>query len=71
LRAEFGRCVASLIHTVGDVDLAEDAVQEAFEVAVARWPGEGGPPTRVRGSRRPPATARSIGCGASRGDASS
>jgi RNA polymerase sigma-70 factor (ECF subfamily) len=43
-RAEFGRSVAALIHAFGDIDLAEDAVQEAFEVALARWPSEGVPP---------------------------
>ncbi|HLK46201.1 MAG TPA: RNA polymerase sigma factor [Acidimicrobiales bacterium] len=43
-RREYGRCVATLIRVLGDIDLAEDAVQEAFAVAVARWPSEGAPP---------------------------
>jgi RNA polymerase sigma-70 factor, ECF subfamily len=43
-REEFGRSVAALIRVVGDVDLAEDAVQEAFAVALHRWPADGLPP---------------------------
>jgi RNA polymerase sigma-70 factor (ECF subfamily) len=41
---EFGRCVASLVRVFGDIDVAEDAVQEAFAVALRRWPGDGLPP---------------------------
>jgi RNA polymerase sigma-70 factor (ECF subfamily) len=36
--------VASLIRVFGDIDVAEDAVQEAFAVALRKWPGEGVPP---------------------------
>jgi RNA polymerase sigma-70 factor (ECF subfamily) len=36
--------VAALIRVFGDIDLAEDAVQEAFAVALRKWPGEGLPP---------------------------
>jgi RNA polymerase sigma-70 factor (ECF subfamily) len=43
-RREYGRCVASLIRFLGDIDAAEEAVQDAFAVAVARWPSEGLPP---------------------------
>ena len=43
-RKEYGRCVASLIRIFGDIDVAEDAVQEAFAIALRRWPGEGLPP---------------------------
>lgn len=43
-RREYGRCVATLIRFLGDIDVAEEAVQEAFTVAVARWPAEGQPP---------------------------
>ncbi|MEU6077614.1 RNA polymerase sigma factor [Micromonospora sp. NPDC047074] len=44
-RAEYGRAVAVLVRLLGDVDLAEEAVQEAFTVAVARWPETGPPPS--------------------------
>jgi RNA polymerase sigma-70 factor, ECF subfamily len=43
-RREYGRCVATLIRYLGDIDAAEEAVQDAFTVAVARWPSEGLPP---------------------------
>jgi RNA polymerase sigma-70 factor (ECF subfamily) len=43
-REEYGRCVATLIRVFGDIDVAEDAVQEAFAVALRKWPGEGLPP---------------------------
>jgi len=43
-RREYGRCVATLIRFLGDIDAAEEAVQEAFTVAAARWPSEGEPP---------------------------
>ncbi len=42
-RAEFGRAVSVLYRYLGDMDRAEDAVQEAFAVAVARWPVDGVP----------------------------
>ena len=38
-RDETGRALATLIRLVGDFDLAEDALQEAFAVALERWPG--------------------------------
>jgi RNA polymerase sigma-70 factor (ECF subfamily) len=44
-RAESGRAVASLIRVLGDIDLAEEAVQDAFLVAVERWPETGIPPS--------------------------
>lgn len=44
-RAESGRAVASLVRVFGDIDTAEDAVQEAFEVALRRWPDAGLPPS--------------------------
>jgi len=44
-RAEYGRAVAVLIGALGDIDLAEDAVADAFATAVARWPSEGTPPS--------------------------
>ena len=36
-RREVGRCTATLIRVLGDVDLAEDAVAEAFVIASERW----------------------------------
>ena len=43
-RSEYGRAVAVLARVFGDIDIAEEAVQEAFVTAVARWPGRGTPP---------------------------
>ena len=43
-RREFGRAVATLVRLFGDIDLAEEAVQEAFTVAVQKWPATGVPP---------------------------
>jgi RNA polymerase sigma-70 factor (ECF subfamily) len=43
-RVEFGRAVATLVRLFGDIDLAEEAVQQAFLVAVQRWPAAGVPP---------------------------
>jgi predicted RNA polymerase sigma factor len=43
-REESGRSLAALIRAVGDIDVAEDAVQEAFAVALGTWPCDGVPP---------------------------
>ena len=43
-RRESGRCTATLIRILGDVDVAEDAVAEAFAIAAERWPVDGTPP---------------------------
>ena len=43
-REESGRSVAALIGVFGDIDVAEDAVQEAFALALRRWPRDGLPP---------------------------
>jgi RNA polymerase sigma-70 factor (ECF subfamily) len=43
-REAHGRAVATLIRLFGDITLAEDAVQDAFAAASARWPREGIPP---------------------------
>jgi len=43
-REESGRAVASLVRRFGDIDIAEEAVQEAFVVATQRWPSSGTPP---------------------------
>ncbi|MGZ4700268.1 MAG: sigma factor, partial [Ilumatobacteraceae bacterium] len=44
-RAESARAVASLVRSFGDIDIAEEAVQEAFAIAVQRWPETGLPPS--------------------------
>lgn len=43
-RTVSGQAVATLIRWCGDISVAEDAVQDAFEVAMRRWPLEGVPP---------------------------
>jgi RNA polymerase sigma-70 factor (ECF subfamily) len=43
-REESGRSVAALIRAFGDIDAAEDAVQDAFAVALRKWPRDGLPP---------------------------
>jgi RNA polymerase sigma-70 factor (ECF subfamily) len=44
-REEYGRAVAVLVRAFGDIDLAEEAVQDAFAVAVERWSSTGTPPS--------------------------
>ncbi|HEX6233743.1 MAG TPA: sigma-70 family RNA polymerase sigma factor, partial [Jiangellaceae bacterium] len=44
-RDEYGRSVAVLIRHFGDIDMAEEAVQDAFAEAVRRWPESGLPPS--------------------------
>jgi len=44
-RDEYGRAVAVLVRAFGDIDLAEEAVQDAFAAAVQRWPSAGLPPS--------------------------
>jgi RNA polymerase sigma-70 factor (ECF subfamily) len=46
-RDEAGRALATLIRLVGDFDLAEDALQDAFAVALQRWPAAA-PPSNPR-----------------------
>jgi RNA polymerase sigma-70 factor (ECF subfamily) len=43
-RREFGRAVATLVRLLGDIELAEEAVQDAFVVALEKWPVAGVPP---------------------------
>jgi RNA polymerase sigma-70 factor (ECF subfamily) len=43
-RESAGRAIATLIRVFGDIDIAEEAVQEAFAVAAERWPASGVPP---------------------------
>ena len=42
-RQEYGRAVAVLVRVFGDIDMAEEAVQDAFTVAAQRWPAQGLP----------------------------
>src|SRR5512142_3331748 len=42
-RAESRRVLATLIRLLGDFDLAEEALQEAFAAAVEQWPRDGVP----------------------------
>lgn len=51
-REESGRSVAALIRVFGDIDVAEDAVQDAFAVALRKWTGDGLPPNPGQGSRK-------------------
>ncbi|MFG2095589.1 RNA polymerase sigma factor [Streptomyces sp. NPDC048612] len=44
-REEYGRAVAVLVRVFGDLDVAEEAVQEAFTTAAERWPSAGLPPS--------------------------
>lgn len=43
-RTEFGAAVATLVRLCGDIDVAEEAVQEAFIVAMEKWTADGVPP---------------------------
>ncbi len=44
-KEESGRAVATLVRRFGDIDVAEEAVQEAFVEAIRRWPEQGVPPS--------------------------
>jgi RNA polymerase sigma-70 factor, ECF subfamily len=44
-REEYGRAVAVLVRVFGDIDVAEEAVQDAFTAAVQHWPASGPPPS--------------------------
>ncbi len=77
-RAEYGRAVSVLVRFLGDIDLAEEAVQDAFATALRDWPRTGVPPnpagwiiTTARNARSTvcagsppgtPATPRPRGC---------
>ena len=66
-RQESGRAVASLVRLFGDIDIAEEAVQEAFvDRAASSGPRPACRRTRPAGSSRPPATGPSTGCVARR-----
>jgi RNA polymerase sigma-70 factor (ECF subfamily) len=42
-RDQWGRVLATLVGVLGDIELAEDAAQEAFALAAERWPRDGQP----------------------------
>ncbi len=44
-RDEYGRAVSVLVRAFGDIDLAEEGIQDAFTIAAARWPDAGLPPS--------------------------
>jgi RNA polymerase sigma-70 factor, ECF subfamily len=44
-REHYGRAVAVLTRVCGDIDAAEEAVQDAFAAALERWPSTGIPPS--------------------------
>jgi RNA polymerase sigma-70 factor (ECF subfamily) len=46
-RKEYGRAVAVLVRTFGDIDIAEEADQDAFAAAIERWSSSGMPPSPV------------------------
>jgi RNA polymerase sigma-70 factor (ECF subfamily) len=48
-RDHWGRVLAALIGFLGDFDLPEEAVQEAFAIAAERWPRDGAPNPRRSG----------------------
>ncbi|MCC6987405.1 MAG: RNA polymerase sigma factor, partial [Acidobacteria bacterium] len=43
--AEYGRAVSVLVRLCGDLDLAQESVQDAFLLALERWPADGLPPS--------------------------
>lgn len=65
-RAEYGRAVAVLVRFLGDIDLAEEAVQDAFTTAVRRWPETGLPPSPAGWIITTAATGPSTACAGSR-----
>src|SRR5260221_690668 len=44
-REQYGRAVAVLVRHFGDIDIAEESVQDAFAAALPRWPEAGLPPS--------------------------
>jgi len=46
-RREWGRVLATLVGSLGDIELAEEAAQDAFAAAAERWPRDGEPANPV------------------------
>jgi hypothetical protein len=59
-REQFGLAVALMARVLGDIAAAEDAVQDAYAIALERWAVDGVPRIRPDGSRPRPATGRWI-----------
>jgi RNA polymerase sigma-70 factor (ECF subfamily) len=49
LREQWGRVLAAFIGFLGDFDIAGEAAQKAFAIAVERWPRDGVPANRAPG----------------------
>lgn len=60
-RAEYGRAVAVLVRAFGSIDMAEDAVQEAFMAATRHWPSVRAK-AKIRDANIPYAAASPIRC---------
>jgi RNA polymerase sigma-70 factor, ECF subfamily len=43
-KEEYGRCVATLVRFLGNIDIAEEVVQDAFTIALEKWADNGLPP---------------------------
>ena len=65
-RAESRRVFATLIRLLGDFDVAEEALHDAFRAALEQWPREGVPQIRARGWCRQAASKRSTACAGAR-----
>ena len=57
-RAESRRVFATLVRLLGDFDLAEEALHDAFQAALEQWPGRGVPESPRCANDRPPRTSR-------------
>ena len=65
-QAESRRVLATLIRLLGDFDLAEEALHDAFRAALEQWPTEGVPANPRAGWSRPAASRRSTACAGSK-----
>ena len=61
-REEYARAVAVLVRVFGDIDLAEEAVQDAFAEAAYRWPKTGPPQWKLSVPRNPPWCCWTLAC---------
>ena len=63
-RSESRQVLATLIRLLGDFDTAEEALHDAFAVAVEQWTRDGVPAIRAPGSSPPAASRPLMGCAA-------